>query len=754
MKLLIKRNLKIYSKRQMKITFTVFLMMFASFTAFSQDVIKKLDNPNGWLITTKSSAYQLTISSGKRITPVFYGSKEQAEFKAQTNNWVTRVEEIPVRGAYGKKLPVLEVIYPDHVRDADLELVEAEEIEIDGRPTLKIVQRDRKYPLQVISYIRVLYEFNILEKWIEVKNTGKADIKIDNLLSGSIVMPQDEYEFTQLSGNEMGEFQEFKSLLTPGSKLLENRLFKSQLNMPWFLIRPQDSAKDPTGPAWWGNVHYSGNWKIQCEKGYDRSSGNTLQVVAGINFWDTELDLKSGKTFTTPKFSVGYTNEGAEGASVDNAAYIRETILPVSHRKELRPILFNSWYATTYFLEEKQQIDMAKVAAKLGVELFAIDDGWFKNRIAGDKGLGDWEVDKLKFPNGLTPLIDSVHNLGMKFGIWVEPESAVINSEVWKNHPNWILQYPGRRQLPGRMFLNLAREDVYNYLFTSLDKLLSENKIDFVKWDQNTDLSDAGWMDAPVEMQKEVRIRFIDNVYRLVDALRKRHPKVFFESCASGGGRVDLGMLSKMDMAWTSDNSTAIDRIFIQYGYLAARPANTMVSWVLDGFSLPQQGNPYLGYKFDVAMSGVLGIGADIRKFTVAEQNLAKEKIELYKQIRPLVQFGVCHRLLSPFEHSRSALQFNDATGKSSAVFFYNLATYVNRGYVRTAPYKSGQVNDRGSSVIKLQGLISDKKYLVKNTSDKADKGTIYPGDYLMNIGLSWPITASFASTIFTIDMQ
>ncbi|WP_026309788.1 alpha-galactosidase [Niabella aurantiaca] len=714
--------------------------------------ISRVKGPNGgWLIQTRSSAYRLLVTTDKRVYPVFYGPVARAADPEKTSVGMKRIEEVPVRGGSSNKTAVLEVVFADHVRAVDLEYVEGAVVTVNGRPALKITQKDRKYPLEVITYIRILEELDILEKWIEVKHTGsKGTMRIQNLMSGSIALPTDQYVLTQLSGNELGEFQPYRSVLTPGLKVIENRMFRSNNNMPWFLVRPKRTATDENGPAWWGCIHYSGNWKIVFDQAYERSSNYTLQVSAGINFWDTELVLKPGGQFKTPVFSVGYTNGGAEGAARSNAAYVRNAVLPAAFRNVLRPVLFNGWVTTTFHINDSIELAMAKEAAKLGVELFAIDDGWFKGRNSGGEGLGDWEVDKNKFPRGLGPLIDSVHRLGMKFGLWVEPESAVRNSDVYRKHPDWVLEFPGRSATPGRFFLNLAKEEVYRYLYHSLDRLLTENKIDFIKWDQNTAIGDAGWADAPPEIQMEVRVRFINNVYRLVDALRKKHPHVLFESCASGGGRVDLGMLARMDQVWTSDNTTAIDRVFIQYGYLGAMPANTMESWVIGDYINQGNGLPSLSYKFDVAMSGLLGIGENILKWTPEEKALAKHKVEIYKLIRPAVQNGTLYRLVSPFENNRSALQY--AKGDTSVLFCYNLALYVTANYDRSVDLTGGaQQLDQGSTQLKLKGLDPAGQYRISVAGNAAAKVPVYNGDYLMNVGISWPLKRPFESQIFLI---
>jgi alpha-galactosidase len=723
----------------MKFIVAFALFCFLSLSTFCQgkNVIDSISSPKGWMIRTKNSAYQLLVTQTKKLVPVFYGSVQQQEYKKRNASWSERIEEVPVRGGYPFKTPAVEVVYKDNVRDAELEYIKGEVVEIDGRPTLKIIQKDTEYSLEIISYIRVLEEFDILEKWMEVKNTGtKGNIKIENLLSGSIVLPTDEYVLTQLSGKDLNEFQLYESLLAPGSKMIENKAFKSNFNAPWFMVRPQSSANEDSGPAWFGSLHYSGNWKLV----FDKSFNGPLQILGGINFWDTEWNLKPSMVLETPKLTIGFAPNGAETASQDLAAYVRNDVLPAEHRNDLRPVIYNSWEATYYNVNEQQQIELAKKAKEIGAELFVMDDGWFKGRTDGrsQSGLGNWEVDKNKFPNGLVPLITEVHKLGMKFGLWIEPENANPNSDVVKAHPDWIFQFPNRKGNQYRKILNLANEEVYQYLLQTFTRLLKENDIDFIKWDQNNALSEPGWSNVPVDLQREARIRHIRNVYRLVKELRKRFPKVLFESCSGGGGRVDLGMLSHMDQTWLSDNTDPVDRIFIQYGFLSAMPSNTMVSWVT-GTTRHQPVS--LGYRFDVSMSGVLGIGSDIRKWTAAESEIAKNKIALYKKIRPLVQQGNLYKLVSPFENNSCALQYNSTDNNSSVVFCYNMAEYL----------PGSQVSGRGSHVLKLKGLDPSKQYRLQKADDEKDKGSVYSGDVLINIGIDWPVKKSFESGIFTL---
>jgi alpha-galactosidase len=716
--------------------FVVFVLLSSHVIAQQNNVISATTNPKGWIIKTKSSSYQLITDANGNVKPGYYGAGEQADYIQKNAKWYEGINEVPVRGGSAFKTPMLEVVFNDEVRDADLVLVNADVVNIEGRSTLKITQKDRFYPLEVVSFIRVLPEFDILEKWAIVKNTGqKGNIKIENLQSGSIVLPADDYMLTHLAGKELHEFQVQETLLTPGLKVLQNKTFKANQTAPWFMIYPKNTGKD-NGPAWFGSLHYSGNWQLTFDKSFD----GYVQVVGGINFWDTSWTLKPGTTLETPKITVGYTKNGAEGAAQSLTSYVRKEILPANFRNELRPVLYNSWEAVYYSVNEKQQLELVKNAKDIGVELFVIDDGWFKGRTDGrsQSGLGNWEIDRNKFPNGLTPVIKEVHNLGMKFGLWVEPENVNPNSDVYLAHPDWVFQVQNRTGNQFRKILNLANEGAYKHLLETFTKLLSENEIDFIKWDQNNYLSEPGWPNAPKEIQREARIRHIENVYRLVTELRKKFPKVSFESCASGGGRVDLGMLSRMDQAWLSDNTDPLDRLYIQYGYLGALPANTMVSWIT---STARHEPMPLAYRFDVAMAGVLGVGANMAKWTEAEKAIAKKKIEEYKIIRPLVQQGELHRLISPYDGNKCALQYNAPDNNTATVMCYNLGEYL----------PNSQFESRSSTALKFKGLNGNQLYQVQKLDELDKPGTTYKGDFLMNIGIAWPVKGANKSQVLLV---
>ena len=722
------------------------LASFFIFTGLNAQVVTRTTSPEGWMIKTEDSAYQMIITDSRDVVPVYYGDASQAENRGEnalwTNvirkkvNWIVPIEEVTVRGDMPFNTPDVEVVFADGCRDLDLVYVSDEIYQENGRTVLKIIQKDTHYPLEVTSFIKVYEEYDILEKWITLRNTSsnrKDRILIENLLSGSLVLPDDNYTLTQLSGYELNEFQIEETPLTTGSKLIESRAFKSNFFGPWFMVKTDRTAADK-GPAWSGSLHYSGNWVLKFHKHFR----NWLQIAGGINWWDTSWTLEAGASFTSPKMTYGYTSKGSEMASINMNNYIRNEVLPGKFREQLRPVLYNGWENSYFAIDEKGQFALASRASEIGVELFVVDDGWFKGRTAPDSGLGNYDIDKDKFPNGLKPLIDHVHSLGMKFGLWLEPESVSQNADAFQKNPDWTFQYKDRKSGRYRTMLNLADEDVYEHLLCSISKVLSENDIDYIKWDQNTHISEPGWPGAPAGKEREARIRHTANVYRLVEELRRRFPDVLFETCASGGGRVDLGMLSRMDQTWVSDNTDPVDRIFIQEGFAKMRPANTMSSWVT---SMTRHQPVSLDFRFDVSMTGILGIGADITKWSDGQMETAKRKIKLYKEIRPTVQHGDRVNLISPYETDRCAVEYTSHDKKSSAVFCYNLGCYV----------RGGQNADRLPDSFRMRLLDPARMYTVKKGTDGKTIGK-FKGDFLMNIGLEWPLgSASYISEILII---
>jgi len=543
---------------------------------------------------------------------------------------------------------------------------------------LEIVLKDKVQPIRVHLYYQPFRE-GVIARWSRVENVGKLPFQIEQIASAVWNLPAEtNYSLSWLTGQWGAEWQLHTAPLATGSQVLESRRGSTghQAN-PWFAIGREGETTEKSGPVWFGELGWSGSWRMNVES----TSLHHVRVTAGYNPFDFADVLKPGESLVTPKFYAGYTGGGQGEASRILHRFQLDEILPTKPDPKPRPIIYNSWEATEFAVTEDGQIALADKAAKIGVERFVVDDGWFGQRITDHAGLGDWYVNKTKFPNGLKPLIDHVHSLGMDFGLWVEPEMVNPNSDLYRAHPDWAMHFPDRQRTEARnqLLLNLARPEVKEYVFDFLDKLVSENDIAFLKWDYNRNWSEPGWPEAPgstptqpdIAGQKEIYVRYMDNLYEILAKLRAKHPKLEIESCSGGGGRVDLGILRYTDEVWPSDNTDALDRLAIQNGFTHAYSPETMAAWVTDVPNFLNRRNIPLEFRFLVAMQGALGIGSNLTKWTPEETDLATRMTAFYKTIRTTVQHGKLYRLRQPEASESSQVEYVAQDGSQAVLFAY-----------------------------------------------------------------------------------
>jgi alpha-galactosidase len=700
-------------------------------------VVAKEGETTIWKIQTARSLYEIGLASDGIVVPLYYGPKDgPTSVPTDRLNVDAKIgstmREIPFRGGLGEQVPAIEVAYADGVRDADLVYDSSSNSQIDGQPTLQINLKDPVYGLKASAYYRVLPELDLMQRWMVLSNAGDKPITLENAQSASCQLPAGEYELMHLAGEWAREFMPRTTRVTPGVKTLQSRNFQSFTTPPSIAVYSA-GADETRGNVFFASLHYSGNWRLDIAQSF----AGDVQISGGINFWDTALLLKPGETFTTPKIVIGFSPDGIQGASQRMHEYVRREVLPVSFREKPRPVIYNSWFATTFNVHEQQQVELAKIARQIGVELFVVDDGWFKGRNDDHAGLGDWIADPKKFPNGLSSMIKQINDLGMDFGIWVEPEMVNPDSDLYRAHPDWVFNYPTRTRHEQRnqLMLNLARQDVYDYLLDAMSKLLSQNNIKFIKWDRNRGISEPGWPDAPPDQQRAARILYMQNLYKLIDTLRARFPEVMFENCSGGGGRADLGMLQRMDQIWPSDNTNPTDRLFIQSGFLRMFPPGTMVDWVTDDNW--HHAAVSMKYRFAVSMAGVLGVGGDITKWTEADRDTAKKMIALYKEIRPIIQQGTVYQLILPTAGDRVALEYLSPDRKQGVLLLYTMRDAL-----------AGSTDaERLTRVLRLVGLDPNASYSIQN--DPADGAEqILSGRTLMDAGMPWPIFSDYNCAI------
>jgi alpha-galactosidase len=627
-----------------------------------------------WVLETRQTAYAFGLNSVGLVTHHYWGARlprlddypipPDPRGFASTDGFHHFVpEEYPAEAGTKYIDSCLKVRFADGVRDAVLTFVDSS-VADSSTPELAIRLKDVFYPLQVTLHYRVHTDYDLIERWVTLENLGAEPIHVERAFSAKWTLPPgDDYFLTHMYGRHLDEFNLQREPLTPGLKIIESRrIIPSHRAAPWFAI--DRSASEDGGEVWFGTLAWSGNFRITAEV----TEFASTRVSLGWNDWDFGWTLQPGQPLVTPSALAGYTKGGFGGASRQVHAYVRERVLP--HGETLHKVLYNSWEATLFDVDEASQSALAEIAAQMGVELFVMDDGWFHGRKWDNAGLGDWWPDEVKFPHGLGNLIRKVNDLGMDFGLWVEPEMVNPDSELYRAHPDWVIHFPTRARTESRnqLILNMARGDVQEHVLAVLDKLLTENNIAFIKWDMNRAASEPGWPDAPGD-PRELWVRYVWGVHRVWGELRRRHPNVIWQSCASGGGRADLSILRLADQVWVSDNTEATSRLRIQEGYSQFLPAITMESWVTDW----DEGIVPLEFRFHVSMCGSLGVGGNLLKWSDADRALAAECIRQYKEIRPIVQLGEQYRLLSPQKGPFSAVQYVSQDKAEGVLFVFRV---------------------------------------------------------------------------------
>ena len=440
-----------------------------------------------------------------------------------------------------------------------------------------------------------------------------------------------------------------------------------------------------------------------------------MRVAIGIEDENFAWELASNESFETPVALITYSHKGLTGLSQESQAFVTDYIIPKQFAHEERPVLLNNWEATYFDFEKEKLLELAEDAKQVGVELFVLDDGWFGNRFDDNRALGDWFVNEEKLGGPLQDLIEKVHAKGLKFGLWFEPEMISVDSDLYRKHPDWAIQVPnyGHTYSRNQLMLNLANPDVVAYLKDVLDKILTDNAIDYVKWDYNRNMTNIGNGADYLESQMQSH-QYMLGLYDLVEFLTSKHENILFESCSGGGGRNDLGMMRYFPQVWASDNTDAIARLPIQYGSSYLYPTISMGAHVSAVPNHQMGRTTPLETRGDVAMMGNLGYELDLTSLTQEEKDVIAAQITHYKDIRPVVQFGQQYRLINP-----------DAGSNEAAVQF-NYENKVLATYVRVL-----STVETVETTLKLKNLDQDANYILKGT------GQVYSGAELMYAGIT-----------------
>ena len=516
----------------------------------------------------------------------------------------------------------------------------------DDSQTLTVTFKDELANLVLQLHYTVFEKEDVIVRSATFINHGQEAVTLDRALSLQLDLPDHDYDMLQFSGSWARERHLIRTPLRSGIQSIGSlRVASSHQQNPFFaLARPH--TDNHQGSAFGFNFIYSGNFIDSVEV----DQFDTTRVLVGINPDDFGWKLANGESFQTPEAVMTYTSDGLNQMSQQLGAFYQDHLINQHFAHQDRPILINNWEATFMDFNEAKLMKIVDQADKLGIEMFVLDDGWFGHRDDDKSSLGDWFVDQKKFSNGISGFADRVHDKGMKFGLWFEPEMISIDSKLYEKHPDWMIATPGRQGTPARnqYVLDITRQEVVDYLFEHMSAIIKQTKLDYIKWDMNRNITEMYGAKLPADQQLEFPHRYILGVYQLYARLTEAFPKVLFESCASGGGRFDLGMMYYAPQAWCSDDTDAVERIKIQdgtsYGY-------TQNMWGAHVSAVPndQVGRlTSLDTRAAVAYFGDFGYELDITKMAADELATIKKQVAFYKQYRHLFQFGKFYRLDNP----------------------------------------------------------------------------------------------------------
>ncbi len=598
-----------------------------------------------------------------------------------------------------------------------LEGLPATYVENDQEATsLEIELYDPVCGLTLILFFTIYESQNVLTRSVRFINNGTSRLKILRALSMNVDFADANFDLLHMEGAWARERQLEKRPLFSGSQGIESRRgSSSHQHNPFLALLRKDSTED-YGEVFGFNLVYSGSFLGQVEV----DQFKTARIAMGINPFDFQWLLEHGESFQTPEVVMVYSPEGLGGMSRTYHQLYRTRLCRGAYRDQERPILINNWEATYFDFNAEKIEKLVKTAGELGIELFVLDDGWFGKRNDDKSSLGDWFVNREKLPGGLGDLIHRVNQQGLQFGLWFEPEMISPDSELYRAHPDWCLHIEDRpsTQARSQLILDLTRDDVCEAVIKMLTDILAKHPIRYVKWDMNRNMTEIGSAKLPPERQRETAHRYMLNLYKMMDKITSSFPQILFEGCSGGGGRFDPGILYFMPQIWTSDDTDAIARLKIQYGTSIVYPPITMGSHVSAVPNHQLMRETSLEIRGHVASSGCFGYELDLNKLNTTDQQIIKQQVAFYKEIRHIVQFGDYYRILSPFEGNEAAWIFVTGDKTEAVAFYFKVLAEPNPPLRR----------------IRLKGLDPAKDYRI-NGDDR-----IFAGDELMNAGINIPL--------------
>ena len=685
-------------------------------------------------ISTPGTTLLLSAPEGGSLKYLYYGEKLKAtDVKSVIEVEKAKNDVYPVYGLSCQREAALAVKHSDGNMTLDLRVAGVAEKKETDYTLTRITLKDKEYPFTVDVCYKAYSTVDIIEMWSEITNGEKKAVVLNQFASAYLPIRRGNVWLSSLYGKWANEARLCEEPLNPGMKVIKNKdgVRNSQTAHAEVMFSLDGKARENTGRIIGAALCYSGNYRLTI----DTDESDWHHFFAGINEDNSTYNLRSGETMVTPPLAVTYSNEGASGASRNFHKWGRKYRL--ANGDKLRKILLNSWEGVYLNIKESEMYQMMEDIASMGGELFVMDDGWFGDkypRNVDNSSLGDWVVDKRKLPHGIEGLLAEAKKKGIKFGIWYEPEMSNTVSELYEAHPDWVIKAPKRDLVLGRggtqVVLDLGNPKVQDFIVGLFDDLMTKYpEIDYVKWDANSSIMNHGSNYLTADNQSHLYIAYHQGFEKVCRRIRAKYPDLTIQACASGGGRVNWGVLPYFDEFWASDNTDALQRVYIQWGTSYFFPAIAMASHISATPNHTTHRSVPLKYRIDVAMSGRLGMEMQPKDMTDEEKDLCRRAIADYKEIRPVVQHGDIYRLVSPYDNKGLASLMYVDEMKQKAVFFW---------------WKTEHFYDQHFPRVAMAGLDATKSYRVReiNRIDKkplAFEGKVFTGEYLMANGLEIP---------------
>ncbi|WP_175632489.1 alpha-galactosidase [Pedobacter ghigonis] len=720
--------------------FTLFaLFMATGLMSYAQKTIEIATRSNVLILETDQDQALLSTYLGKKLanSSEYPAIQKLDKYKPGSDDLLNKREAYIASGALNLLEPALSVTHADGNKSTVLAFSDVKTEQLDqNRKLTSVILKDPKYNFSVTLKYLAYYNENVIEQWAEITHREKGSVVLNKYASANLTLSGKKFFLKSHYSGATREMRSEEQQLLHGIKTIDSKLGTrtNLLHSSSFMLSIDQPATEDLGEVIAGSLEWTGNFKLE----YETFDEYYVRVTAGINNFSSNYTLKAGENFITPRFVYTYASNGKGEASRNLQNWARNYQL--ADGKGERSTILNNWETTYFDFNDEKLNELTKDTKKLGVDVFLLDDGWFGNkypRNGSTSGLGDWQYNKQKLKNGISALGKEATASGVKFGIWIEPEMVNPKSELYENHPDWIVRQPERKEyyMRNQLVLDLSNPKVQDFVYQTVEDLFKEvPELAFIKWDCNSLIYNAN--SPTLKNQDHFYLEYMRGLNSVLERIRKKYPKTPMMLCAGGGSRVDYAALKYFTEFWPSDNTNAYDRIFIQWEYSYYFPSIAVDNHITD------MGKQPIKFKTDVAMMGKLGYDVRVNELSKNDLLFSQHAVQNYNSFKDIVWHGQQYRLQDPYENKIASIAYVNDNKDQAVVFNYYVATLFTNGVILP---------------IKLKGLDPAKKYKIEeinlypNTKSPIDKEQVYSGDFLMTIGFNPEVNSYRTSVVLKV---